>query len=332
MHMSFNEIRLVLYYEIFIKNRLSTQRSGRISHALWNVRRYKKYYGISKALRVILHYCYVATKKRDSKNPDDLIVDVNGYKLAVIPGDLGISSELMMFKTHEPLTTKLLSKELKKGMTCLDVGGNIGYYTLLESKIIGDKGKVIVIEPSPQNFQHLKKNLKIQNAKNVDAYNFAASDKNGEVNFLVYRESNGSFTIPDGEETDIPGDIIKVPAKTMDTFLEELNIDHVDFVRMDVEGYESHIIRGMINTIKKSKPMFQIEVHASILGKEGTKKFLKEFQKHGYEAKYYIPRDIDLPIIGTMNDVKYHKIDTLLEMLENDTLSHFFNLCLKKIE
>ena len=311
---------------------MSSRLSSRISHAMWNVSRYRKYYGTSKALRALLHYAYVATKKRRTTKPNDYVVNINGYKLAVIPGDLGISSELLMFKTHEPLTTKLLSKELKKGMICLDIGSNIGYYALLESKIVGADGKVIAIEPSPQNFQHLKKNLEIQNAKNVDAYNFAAGDKNGDVNFLVYRESNGSFTIPDGEETDIPGDIIKVTAKTMDSFLEELNINHVDFVRMDVEGYESHIIQGMINIIKKSKPMFQIEVHASILGKEGTKKFFKEFQKYGYEAKYYIPRDIDLPIIGTMNDVKYHKIDTLLEMLENDTLSHFFNVCLKKIE
>jgi len=296
------------------------------------VKRYQKYYGISKAVRALLHYGYVATKKIGTKNSENLIVNVNGYKLAVIPGDSGISSELMMFKTHEPLTTKLISRELKKGMTCLDVGGNIGYYPLLESNIVGEKGKVIVIEPSPQNFKHLKKNLGIQNIKNVDAYNFAAGDKNGEVNFLVYKESNGSFTIPDGEETDIPGDIIKVQAKTIDTFLEELSINHVDFVRMDVEGYESHILQGMTNTIKKLKPMFQIEVHASLLGNEATRKFLNDFKKYGYEAKYYIPRDLDLPIIGTMNDIKYHTIDTLLEMLENKTLSHFFNLCLKKVE
>ena len=234
-----------------------------------------------------------------------------------------------MFKTHEPLTTKLLSKELKKDMVCLDVGGNIGYYTLFESNIVGENGKVIAIEPSPPNFEHLKKNLEIQNTENVDAYNFAAGDKDGEINFLVYEESNGSFTIPDGETTDLPGELIKVQAKRLDTFLDELKQDHVDFVRMDVEGYESHIIGGMTNTIKKSKPMFQIEVHASIMGKEGTKKFLKTFQDFGYEAKYYVPRDIDLPIIGTMGDVKYHSIDTLLEMLENDTLSHFFNLCLE---
>jgi len=311
---------------------LSTRKSGKISHVMWNVKQYKKNYGIVKAIRVLLHYGVVATKKIKQKNSNQLIVDVNQYKLEVIPGDLGISSELIMFKTHEPLTTKLLSKELKKGMTCLDVGGNIGYYTLLESNIVGNDGKVIAIEPSPPNFKHLKKNLSIQDAKNVDAYNFAAGDVDGEVNFLIYRESNGSFTIPDGETTDLPGELIKVPAKRMDTFLNELNIEHVDFVRMDVEGYEHHIIEGMKNIIKNSKPMFQIEVHVTLLGKEGTKKFLKEFQDYGYEAKYYVPRDIDLPIIGTMNDVKHHTIDTLLEMLENDTLSHFFNLCLKKIE
>lgn len=308
---------------------MSSRRSGRVSHAVWNIKRYRKLYGITKAFRVVLHYAYVAMKKSEQKKSGDLIVDVNGYKLQVIPGDLGISSELLMFKTHEPLTTKLLSKELKKDMVCLDVGGNIGYYTLFESNIVGENGKVIAIEPSPPNFQHLKKNLEIQNTENVDAYNFAAGDKDGEINFLVYEESNGSFTIPDGETTDLPGELIKVQAKRLDTFLDELKQDHVDFVRMDVEGYESHIIGGMINTIKKSKPMFQIEVHASIMGKEGTKKFLKTFQDFGYEAKYYVPRDIDLPIIGTMGDVKYHSIDTLLEMLENDTLSHFFNLCLE---
>ena len=299
---------------------------------MWNVKQYKKNYGIVKAIRVLLHYGVVATKKIKLKNSNQLIVDVNEYKLEVIPGDLGISSELIMFKTHEPLTTKLLSKELKKGMTCLDIGGNIGYYTLLESNIVGNDGKVIAIEPSPPNFKHLKKNLSIQDAKNVDAYNFAAGDVDGEVNFLVYRESNGSFTIPDGETTDLPGELIKVPAKRMDTFLNELDIEHIDFVRMDVEGYEHHIIEGMKNIIKNSKPMFQIEVHVTLLGKEGTKKFLHEFKEYGYEAKYYVPRDIDLPIIGTMNDVKHHTIDTLLQMNENETLSHYFNLCLEKTE
>jgi len=312
-----------------ITYKLSTRTNSRMSHALWNIKRYRQLYGIGKAFKVILHYLYVGLKKSSIKNSTNLIVNCNGYKLSVISGDPGISSELLMFKTHEPLTTKLLSKELKKGMTCLDVGGNIGYYTMLESKIVGNEGKVIVVEPSPLNYEHLKHNLEMQNASNVTSYNFAAGDKDGEVNFLIYKESNGSFTIPDGEETSLPGDIIKVPAKRLDTFLNEISIEKVDFVRMDVEGYEYHIIRGMEKTIEKSKPMFQIEVHSTLMGSDNTKKFLKEFQNAGYETKYYIPRDIDLPIIGSMKDVKKYSIDTLIDMLDNGNLSHFFNLCLK---
>ena len=299
------------------------------SHALWNIKRYRRYYGLSKAFRTILHYGYVATKKIKPNYPKDNIVDVNGYKLLVMPNDLGISSELLMFQTHEPLTTRLLSKELRKGMTCLDVGSNIGYYAMLESHIVGNEGKIIAIEPSPNNYEYLKKNLELQPTSNIDAYNFAAADKDGQVNFLIYKESNGCMTIPDGEKTTIPGEVIKVQAKRLDNFLDEISVKKVDFVRMDVEGYEYHILKGMKNTIKNSKPMFQIEVHSSLLGNEGTKKFLKEFQSEGYEAKYYVPRDIDIPIIGSMRDVKYHEIDTLLQMLEEGTLSHFFNLCLK---
>ena len=69
-------------------------------------KQYKKNYGKLKAIRVLLHYGLVATKKI-RKQYLDQIIDVNGYKLALIPGDLGISSELMMFKTHEPLSLKI---------------------------------------------------------------------------------------------------------------------------------------------------------------------------------------------------------------------------------
>ena len=132
---------------------------------------------------------------------------------------------------------------------------------------------------------------------------------------------------------DAPPDSIiteqEIPLVQVDTFLSEQKVEKIDFLRMDVEGYEFHIIQGMKDTIQKSKPMFQIEVHASLLGKEGTQNFLKHFQNLGYEAKYYVPRDIDLPIIGSMSDVKQYDIDTLLNMLDDESLSHFFNLCLK---
>ena len=101
------------------------------------------------------------------------IVKVNGSKMSLLPNDRGISAELMLFKKHEPLHTKLLSRELKSGMVCVDIGSNIGYFALLESKLVGKKGKVISIEPSPPNFKCLEKNVKFQNTSNIEPYNFA---------------------------------------------------------------------------------------------------------------------------------------------------------------
>ena len=134
-----------------------------LSHAIKNISQYRRRYGLSKALKTSIHYGYVTLNKNRLKKVSELI-EVNGSKLQVIPNDpFGTSAELLMFRTHEPISTKLVSKLLKKGMTCLDIGSNIGYYVLLENKIIGKEGKVIAIEPSPYNFQCLKKNLEFQN-------------------------------------------------------------------------------------------------------------------------------------------------------------------------
>lgn len=301
-----------------------------LSHALKNITRYQKRYGFSKGFRACIHYGYVGLKKPWLKPNQQNILMVNGSKLEIIPGDpLGTSAELLMFKTHEPISTKLVSKLLKEGMTCLDIGANIGYYVQLESNLIGSTGKIIAIEPSPENFEYLQKNIKSQKRDNITAYNFAAGDTEGHLNFLIYENaSNSGMIVPDGEEPKWPGDIIKVPVKIIDNFLDELNIEKIDFLRMDVEGYEFHIFEGMKQTLQNSKPIIQIEVHRSIMGNETTKKWFLMLKNLGYHVKYYIPREIDTPIIGTINDVKNYDIDELITMLEKNQLPSFFMLSL----
>jgi FkbM family methyltransferase len=301
-----------------------------ISHAFNNISRYRKRYGLSKGIRAFVHYGYVGIKKPLLKPNQQNILTVNGCKLEIIPGDpLGTSAELLMFKTHEPISTKLVSKLIKKGMTCLDIGANIGYYVLLESKLIGEKGNIIAIEPSPENFEYLQKNIKLQNTTKIQALNIAAGNREGKIRFLVYENaSNSGMVIPDGAEQKWPGKIIEVPVKTIDSLLKEVNVKTIDFLRMDVEGYEFHIFEGMQETLKQSKPIIQIEVHKSIMGDETTKKWFKMLQNLGYEVKYYIPREIDTPMIGTLNDVKNYILDELISMLENKLLPSFFMLSL----
>jgi len=301
-----------------------------ISHAIYNISNYRKQYGFSKAIRAIIHYSYVALKKIKTNSSTNKIINVNGYKLEVMTNDpYGTSSELLLFKSHEPVSTKLISKLLKKGMTCLDIGGNIGYYVLLENKILEGEGKIIAIEPSPDNFKQLKRNIELQKTKIVDAYNLAAGDKDGNLKFLVYEDaSNSCMIIPEGQEFRWPGQIIEVPVKNMDNFLENLGITKIDFIRMDVEGYEKHVLEGLKNILKKSKPIIHMEVHVNILGKENTKKFLLDLKDFDYDIVHYIPRDIDIPMIGTLNDVKNYNIEKILEMLDDGTLPSFLMLTL----
>jgi len=208
-------------------------------------------YGLFTALRFMRSYYYGKSKERKLDLSKEHVVDVNGYKLNLIPNDRGISLELLKFNSHEPLSTELISNELQKGMTCLDVGGNIGYYTLLESQRVGENGKVICIEPSPLNFRYLKKNLEIQNTSNVESHNFACGDIDGEINFLISKNSNTCRTIPKEEPIPEGEKIITVPIKKLDTFLEENPLSKIDFLRTDVEGYELQVFEGAQKTIKK---------------------------------------------------------------------------------
>jgi FkbM family methyltransferase len=300
-----------------------------ISHAYKNISRFRKRYGIITGIRAIIHYFFVAIRKSklDSKN---FVIEVNDTQLEVIPGDLGTSLELLLFKTHEPISTQIVKETLEKGMTCLDIGANIGYYVTLESKVIGDQGKILAIEPSPLNFEFLKRNMELQSTKNIEVFNFAAGDKIGQINFVMdENESNSGRVISDDKVTKWSGPVTKLPVKTIDSFLDEIKIDKIDFLRMDVEGYEYHIFQGMKNTIKKSKPIIAIEVHKSIMGVETTKKWLNELKNEGYELKSYIPRELDAPFIGTLNDVKHYSIYELIKKLENNELPSFFMLTLQ---
>ena len=124
-----------------------------LSHAIKNISRYRRRYGIGKGFNACLHYLAVATKKRKI-NPQKNLLQINGSQLEVIPGDKGTSLELLLFNTHEPISTKIVSKLLQPGMVCLDIGANIGYYVSLENSIVGKSGKIIAIEPSPENFEY----------------------------------------------------------------------------------------------------------------------------------------------------------------------------------
>lgn len=290
-----------------------------------------KQHGLKDTIKGISFFLYWRFKKLLYDFSKERIVKVNGCSLSLIPNDVGISEELFLFNTHEPFSTKVVMKNLREGMVCLDVGSNLGYYATLESKIVGKTGRVIAIEPSPVSFKYLEHNLALQNQSNYEAFNFACGKEDREVRFLITGKSNLNRVLKEGEKTSSDMNVVKVPVKKLDTFLKEKLLKKLDFLRMDVEGYEMQILEGAKESIGKFKPMIQIEVHLHKLGKNNTKKLLDGFKTHGYQNTYFITREFDIsPIFGNESNMSKTNLEKLMKDLEDELLPRCFILFLEK--
>ena len=104
------------------------------------------------------------------------LVKLNGFQMFVMPNDY-IGKLIIDSKTYEPHITAVIRKVLKEGDVFLDIGANIGYFTMLASSVVKGKGKVIAIEPNPQNLQLIYSSLLENKISNVTVYPYAASDK-----------------------------------------------------------------------------------------------------------------------------------------------------------
>jgi FkbM family methyltransferase len=155
------------------------------------------------------------------------------------------SLELSIFRNYEPFETSLLSAEIRPGMTIVDVGANIGYYTLLFSKLTGGSGRVYAFEPEPQNFGLLQQNLARNDRTNVEVFNLAASDQGGESFLYLSTENHGDHQtyLSDRERQKVRITMAR---------LDDCVSGPVDLVKMDVQGFEAHVLHGMQSIIAAS--------------------------------------------------------------------------------
>ncbi len=243
---------------------------------------------------------------------------VQGHKMFLDSKD---SLYLSINGIYEKFETKLIKNEIKQDDIVLDLGANIGYYTLIFAKLVGENGKVFAFEPDPTNFALLKKNVKINDYKNIVLINKAVSNKTGKLKLFLCEDNKGDHRIYDSKDD---RKFIEIESIRLDDYFKNQN-NKINFIKMDIQGAEYRAVKGMRVLLNENENVKILSEFWPIgLKKSGVEpiEFLKLLLQHGFK----------------INDINKAKnkiipIDTFSLLLKEYTINkknHTNLLCEKK--
>ena len=193
-----------------------------------------------------------------------------GKLMRVDPTDY-LQALIYYFGTFESHCMFQLKKLVKEGDVVVDIGANIGFYSIVLSDLVGEAGKVISFEPESRNYRKLLENLELNNISNVYAHRLGLGER--EETKRIHRPPGGnlgSYTISDNKLGIDLSVRQEIEVTTLDRVAQKLGLDRLDFVKMDIEGYEAKAIEGMTHCLKKFRPILQLEINSVALRKFGT--------------------------------------------------------------
>jgi FkbM family methyltransferase len=165
----------------------------------------------------------------------------------------------LIYNKFEKEEIDYMCKVLNKGDIFIDIGSNIGLFSLIASKIVSQEGKVLCFEPSPSTFARLKENIVINNFNNIDIRNLGLSDAIGKLTFYV--SNNGydawnSFSPSEDNKLELS---INVPVSTLDFELNDIDKSKIKLVKIDVEGWEKFVLHGAKDFLTNFNPIVMVE-------------------------------------------------------------------------
>ena len=249
--------------------------SKRVFNYIWThpSNRNKKFYALIKAVSWQIY-------KRLQPGPHDIKI-FGGLTLRCYPDSP--SASLMIYCDENPDYHEMhfLRCYLLDGDRMLDVGANIGVYSLLGASLVGHSGHIIAFEPGPEANRRLKENIAINGLKNVSIYSCALGDKNREINFLDMCDTTNRIQTAD----DVGQSVISVPLVR----LEEIIDGTFAIGKMDIEGAEPDALRGAQEMLKRSNPpVWLLELNGSLHAFGYTESsFAKWLSEQGYDLALY---------------------------------------------
>ncbi len=150
-------------------------------------------------------------------------------------------------RKQDAMELERINSIIKPGFNVLDIGANIGFYTKVFSELVGSEGFVHAFEPEATNFKYLQGNC--GQISNVKLVNLAVSDKTGPIKIYLSKLLNvdhRTYPIDDAEQ------IFEINATTIDDYLASNNIKRIDFIKMDIQGFEMSALKGMEKTLRNN--------------------------------------------------------------------------------
>ncbi len=188
------------------------------------------------------------------------------------------SENLSFNPNYEKDEFNLVKKQIKLGDVVIDVGANIGYFTVLFAELVGYYGRVYAFEPDPENFKILKKNIEVNKYENVVLINKAVLEKDGKLKLYLGKEDMGNHKIYSGDEKRA---VIEIEGISLDNYFKDINVK-IDFIKIDVEGSEPGVISSGKELLRQSNIRIMTEYYP---------KLIKEY---GYDYKKYLQDLLDL--------------------------------------
>jgi len=164
---------------------------------------------------------------------------------------------------------------LRPGAVIFDVGANFGYYSVMLASALGGACEVHAFEPCPETFNRLTGHIALNRLECIHAHPLALSDAPGLAALQPRSGNSGAaFLVPGGQ----------IPVSTLDRFVEERGLQRLDFMKIDVEGFEERVLRGGAGTLERFRPMILIEIQPTTLERAGSsvRKLAGLLTGHGY--------------------------------------------------
>ena len=186
----------------------------------------------------------------------------NATLRALIPSELHFGASVVVPNPRDPVVSGALTLRVyerpetrffrcvcRPGQTFVDIGANVGYYTALAIPALGPTGRIVAFEPDTETFSFLKRTIAANTGASVTTIQRAASDKGGSATLFISRDNRGDNRLYDN---DLACESIAIETVPADDALDELGITSVDLIKIDVQGYEAAVYRGLERTLRTS--------------------------------------------------------------------------------